>query len=417
MTRAVPHTSGPAGLASGLVWAAPRRRLLPRRRPGPCLRLGDRQAHGPDAREGEVPLLLALAGGLLATDSVPAGTWAFAATLPDGRRWSWSAGIAPGAEEPVRPLPGAERHHPDDGTLRVALAEEAAVTRLAGVAVDGGDPRLPDAVRAALPDLDVRAVTPVTAGLPTLAAPARVPVPLAAALTSAAALLATAPAWAPMVASALRPPPPPPPATVAVGPDPAAFAPLCTAALEAWWPRIAGWRPVGSGCALAGHLPEPLPVPPPDGAGAPLVVWREALMAEDGNAVLAAAAAGRILETWPHGSLRTGDGLLLWQVRRIAPVRRPTDPDSADPGRAAPVLAAAFADAPDAVTRSRDGLTVRAPVGAALLLAGAAAADGLMPVRLDLPAGAPATLLLAPPPSRLVPERDAPPADGTEGGG
>ena len=65
-------------------------------------------------------------------------------------------------------------------------------------------------------------------------------------------------------------------------------------------------------------------------------------------------------------------------------------------------LAALWADTPDAVTADGTGFTVSASSGPQELFARAARVPGLTPVRLERPAKGRTTLVLRPPPSRVL---------------
>ena len=283
-------------------------------------------------------------------------------------------------------------------------------------------------IAALAPDVPLHDVEPDTAGMPTFVPPRRVPVrPLAGTAAAGVAALVAAVAVVPAVRPLLETPPPPPPETVGVHVAPGAFAEACAAALDAWWPRVTGWRARGGGCAVSGYLPEDPVLPEPgaaDPAGTaepprlsrPMVAWRVLVPVSGRNAVLARAAADRTVAAWPHGARTAADTLTLWRAGALPLV--PADGRAAgapalhpDPEAVRDRLAARWADTPDAVTRgdgdgSGSGLfEVRVPRGAsaAAVLSRSGGVPGIAPVRLELSVGGAGALVLAPVTVRQAP--------------
>lgn len=384
---------------------------------------------------GETALLLALGAGVLADDrasdipsdsGTPSGSWLFVAVLSagpdaaDATFWSALADLDPAAPDgrAVRPHPRAEEIYTDPDTAHAALCEHAGVTSLAGIAIATLNqgrtpaPALLDMVRTACPGVTIRTVIPRPRDLPVFSPAGQLPLRLIGTITiGVAAVLILALTVIPMIAEALKPAPPPPPAMVHVGPDASAFGDTCTGALGDWWPRIAGWERSGAGCALAGHLSADQARMRPEATSArqlPIVIWQDLRQTGQVNTVLAASAATRVLERWPHMSHRDGTTILLWQTRALDLVVQDetTDETGRDlhQARAIKTLASLFAETPDAVARGAgDTVTISAPGDIAGLFGRAARAKGLTPVRFDRPDTGRARLVLAPARPRTVP--------------
>lgn len=447
-------------LVAGLTWeiaAGPEAPVMGANAPH-VLRLPDRRARLADAADGPCgSLLLAMAADLTTVHFPGAsGPWAFIAELPEAEGppalWMAIADIAAPGEEGdgpaagegvsgyVTPRPGPERIFDDPDDALAALQEHLDITDIAGLAVrwlPGRETRrgrmiMGIAEIAETLDLhDVGPETPAPAGLdreatsatvlPGFSPPRQVPVRLLGGLGAvAAAFLAAVFVVLPAIEEALRPPPPPPVETVSAQVAPGAFASACTAALEAWWPRITGWQVAGTGCAMAGHLPDDPALPEPGSAGLtvlPMAVWRQLVPEPGRNRVLARSAADQMIATWPHEARIDANGLTLWRTESLPLVPREAGETEArpDPTETRARLAALWADAPDAVTRPGDsGLiairtTGATPTGA--MLARAARVPGIAPVRLVRSADG-ATLVLAPVSSREVPATLFEPVDG-----
>ena len=212
----------------------------------------------------------------------------------------------------MRWLPFRSGMTPDDthrGRMIMGIAEIAGTVELEDV---GPDALPPDGT-----DRDAAAA----ARLPVFAPPRQVPVRLLGGLASVAgAVLAGFLVVVPMVEAAFRAPPPPPPETVVVRVAEGAFATTCTAALDAWWPRITGWQVGSAGCAVAGHLPDEPVLPEPraaDRLGRPMVVWRHLVPERGRNSVLARSAADQMVAAWPHEARIDPDGLTLWRTASL----------------------------------------------------------------------------------------------------
>ena len=409
-----------------------------------------------DGAQTDGALLLALAADALAqrgrAQTAPE-TWLFVAVIgPDATAapsvgtgplvWTGLAELGPagGGELTATPYPRSETLNGDPDTALRALKEDLAVSRVAGIAVSviggtGGTEASASISPAALareitalcaqaaPEATVLHVGPELAfrslpgASPYFAAPTRLPLRKAGILgAAAAATVVLGLTLTPWIAKALRAPVPPPPELVRVAPGPMAFGAACSAALADWWPRIVGWQRGDAGCALAGHIPAGYgPVAP--GADSPrtvpILIWLNLKRTENANPVLARGAAARVLESWPHGQRITPGTILLWQTRALplvataipasAPATNSTPAAGSDAAvNAAGRLAALWADTPDAVTADGTGFSVTASSGPQELFARAARVPGLTPVRLERPAKGRTTLVLRPPPSRVL---------------
>ena len=415
-------------LIAGLTWeiaSGPETPVLRANAP-PVLRLPERRARLTDFdRCGPAPasLLLAMAAGL--TRGVPdaSGAWAFLAELrtPEGDPAFWMAladlnapdgGTAATSSRAsgATPRPGPEEMFGDADEALTALQNHLVITEIAGIAVrwSPGEETRRDRMIEGFShigrDIPLHDVEPDATGLPVFVPPRQVPVKLLGSVgAGAGALLAGLFVVLPMVQAAFRAPPPPPPAMVSVGIAPGAFATSCTTALDAWWPRVVGWRLESTGCARAGYLPETPDLPRPettDRLSAPMVIWRYLVPESGRNPVLARSAAGQVIATWPHEARIAETGLTLWQTASLplVPVADTEEP-AADAIRAH--LAALWADAPDAVARTGDLFTIT-PSGsppAATLFATASRVPGIAPVRLIQPG----ELVLAPITPRKMP--------------
>ena len=427
-------------LVAGLSWesaSGPETPVLRKDAP-PVLRLPARRAFLPDdeARDGPCgSLLLAMADALVRNHPASAGAWAFMAELPhegDEDRgpgcvfWLGIADIdapddgdaAEGARPEVTPRPGPEQVFAQPGEALEALDARLAVTDLAGLAVawcpDGRltergriimglphvapdvtlhdlDPTRPSGLSAAEESVSAGAMIAPFAGTPVFVPPRRVPVRLLGWLgAGTAAALAVVFIVMPAIKEALRAPPPPPPEMATVAIAPGSFASACTEALDAWWPRVTGWRTGSSGCALAGHLPKEhaLPAPVADGPARPMVAWRNLVPEPGRNAVLARAAAEQAMATWAHEAAMDETGVTFRRTASLPLVPTDGERDIADPAVTRARLAALWADTPDAVTTPNatgSGLfMIGTPGGlpATEILSRADGIPGIAPVRL-----------------------------------
>ena len=464
-----PARTGPGGLvaddgtrlAAGLSWEianGPEKPVLGVNAPL-VLRLPTRRAQRADAGTGPCgSLLLHMAAELTAIHFPAAsGPWAFIAEIPapDGppTLWMGLADIAaPGgsggasADEPglraVTPRPGPEMTFETPGEALDALERLLGITEIAGIAVrwlpvrDGmtaadthrGQMIAGIAEISETVDLhDVGPAAPAPPGIdrdaamaarpPVFVPPRRLPVRLLGALgIGSAATVAGVFVILPMVEEALRPPPPPPPEMVRVHIAPDAFGTACTEALDAWWPRITGWRLDSAGCAMAGHLPETPVLPEPratDRTSRAMVVWRHLVPKDGRNIVLGRRAAGKVLDAWPHESRLDEASLTLWSTASLP--LTPVDGIGADASRPDPEairarLAALWAHTPGAVTLQREGRSaghVRivtaagTPAGASLSRAGEV--PGISPVRLVETAEGEGEMLVGPVVAREMP--------------
>ena len=399
---------------------------------GFLLRHDGRVAHAPGdlPAQGAGSLLLAVARAIAAAEGGGAprpGTWLAAAGMPsaaEGQRAFWLGAVAVSGAGAFQPVPSPEETVGSREEFLAALADLAAVTAVAGIAVadlgDGGHEALAAGIRRRLEAASgggrdqapppVTVVTPDGAGGPAFARQRRVPAGLLALGTlGLVTLLAGALAVPPVLGGWLSPPPAPP-RMVEVEIPRGAFADACTAALAGWWPRIVGWVADGRGCALAGHLPAALAGAdmaagradgPPQAA---MAVWTTLARARQANGILADSAARRVLGGWQHGQLHRGDRLALWQERSVDLVPLAAAGGSRpDTGTAGTSLAALWANRPGAVVAGQGGFSVSAPGSAETLLARAARVESLEPVRLELPADGVPKLLLRYRSSRHVP--------------
>ncbi|MXW34081.1 MAG: hypothetical protein F4Z60_00020 [Chloroflexi bacterium] len=429
-------------LVGGLAWetaSGPEAPVIGADAPS-VLRLADRRARLAVA-EGDRcgSLLLAMAAGLARLAPEASGPWAFIAEIPEGDApllWMAVADIAAaddgkdgGTAARVTPRPGPEGTFDDADEALDALEGHLSVTDVAGIAVfwtpvrPGMTPadsfRGPVIQRLAdiAPDVPLHDVEPA-AGTSVFLPPRRVPVRLLGRLAGGAtALLAGVLFVVPAVQALLEPDAPPAVETVAVAIPPGAFASACTGALDAWWPRVTGWRAGSSGCALAGHLPQERDLPEPEATrrlARSMTVWRHLVRDPARNKALAIAAAGQLVATWPHEARLGDDGLTLWRTASVPLGRARTPVDGAappDPDAVLSRLAALWADAPDAVTGG-DGpdagaslFTVRTPGAepAPAILSRVEGIRGITPVRLVQSAAGGTELVLAPVAPRLVP--------------
>lgn len=392
---------------------------------------GGRYARTQDpAAEGARSLLMAMARGLAGPEDgaepPEPGDWLFAARTdpepghPDGRYWLAQASVteAEGGGSVPLPLPRPEEIRDSFEGLVQAAAGIASVWIVPGLAVPDTDP-FAGRIAEALADAGVfdpsriRRVPLRADGLPAFERIRRLPVTAAAAAAVAmGGALAAAVVLPGFLSSLLAAPPPPsvPLATVAVAEG--AFRTECSRRLSDWWPRIAGWRPAVSGCALAGHAPAGLEavdaVEGGSAGGGPSVTmlsWQRLSLADGANPVLAGGAADRVLAGWTHGVRRDGDGLLLWRASLLPLV--PADGRDAAAASGRP-LEALWAGTPGAVRAGQGGYEVTAPGDPDDLLARASLADGLEPVRIEVPEAGSATMALRPPEFRAVPASSLP---------
>ncbi len=455
----VPVPPVPAGLdapdgtrlVAGLAWetaSGPEAPVLRGNAPS-VLRLPDRRARLAEADGGRCgSLLLAMAAGLARHVPGASGPWALIAEIPDpdGAPLLWLAvadiALSGDGETDARvtPRPGPEATFDDPDEALAALQEHLAITEIAGLAVrwrpvhEGMSPadthrgHVIQGLAHIAPDVPLHDVEPDASGLPAFAPPRRVPVRLLGGLAiGTAAFLAGILVVLPTVQALFETPPPPPPEMVAVGLPPGSFAAACTSALDAWWPRVTGWRAGSAGCALSGHLPAgpDLPEPPEtERLARPMTAWRHLLPGNGRNGVLARAAAEQMIGTWPHEARLAADSLTLWRTASLplAPtetVGEGATPLLQDPDAVRSRLAARWADAPDAVSGGEQGadsglFTVRVTGGepAGAILSRAGGIPGIAPVRLVQSAAGEAELVLAPIVSRDVPAEFLEPAEG-----
>lgn len=441
-------------LIAGLTWkvaSGPETPVMRKNAPS-VLRLPDRRAElAVDEGERCGSLLLSMAADLPALAAKDHGPWAFIAELPEPEDaptiWMGIADIAAtgggteeeaattGAAREVTPRPGPESMFDDPEDALEALRAHLAALDLAGLAVrwhPGRETRRGTMIKgiaevatslplhdvgpeAACPFRDVAAERTAAERLPVFTRPRQVPVRLLALLgTGTAALLAGVFVILPTIEDLFRVPPPPPPPTVTVQVAPGAFAGACTAALEAWWPRVTGWQVGIAGCALAGHLPEKPVLPEPEATGRtvrPLVVWRQLVPEPGRNQVLARAAADQMIATWPDEARIDENGLALWRTESLPLV--PTQADGSGeqpaPEEIRARLAALWADAPTAVTRPGDGdgdlITIKTSgaMSAATMFARAGRVHGIAPARFARSADGTGELVLTPVSLREMP--------------
>ena len=443
-------------LVAGLTWeiaSGPEAPVLKRNAPH-VLRLPDRRARLAAADDGPCGSLLLAMAADLTTAHVPgaSGTWAFIAEIPGSDPaptiWMGVADIASPDEEDegtdggegvsrfVRPRPGPELAFDDPDEALEELGERLEVMDIAGLAVrwhpgrETRRGRMIQGITAIAQTLELHDVLPdrpvpvegdrdasPAVQLPVFGPPRQVPVRLLVGLGSGAlALLAAVFVVLPMIEDALRAPPPPPPEMVSVQVASGAFAGVCTAALDAWWPRITGWRVESSGCALAGHLPMELALPEPgpvEPTGRPMVVWRQLVMESGRNQVLARSAADQRISTWPHEARVDANRLTLWRTESLPLVPAATDPagDRPGAGEIRTRLAALWADAPGAVTVPDAGgaagglvtISTSGATGVPAVFSRAARVPGMAPARLVRSASGAGELVLAPVTPRAVP--------------
>ena len=410
-----------------------------------------------DGAQTDGALLLALAADALGQRSraqTAPETWLFVAVIsPDANTtpsvgtgpviWTGLAELGPvgDGELTATPYPRSETLNGDPDTALKALKEDLAVIRVAGIAmsvIGGTEGREASAsisaaalaheitalCAQAAPEATVLyvgpelAFRPLAEASPYFATPARLPLRkagiLAAAITASVVFALTLTPW---IAKALRAPVPPAPELVRVAPGPMAFGEACSAALADWWPRIVGWQRGDAGCALAGHIPAgygSVALGADSPRTVPILIWLNLKLTENANPVLANGAAARVLESWPHGQRTIPGTILLWQTRAL-PLVATAIPASASGTNstlaagsdgavsAAARLAALWADTPDAVTADGTGFIVTASSDPQELFARAARVPGLTPVGLERPAKGRTTLVLRPPPSRVLP--------------
>ncbi len=414
LTPPVPARTGPAGLvaddgtllATGLTWevaTGPERPVLGGNAPS-VLRLPTRRARLADTGSAPCGSLLLQMAAELTTIFFPAATgpWAFFAEIPeqDGppTLWMGLADIAapgefggPSADETgprtATPRPGPELKFESPEEALEALEQLLNITEIAGIAMrwlpvqagmtpaDTHRGQMIAGIAGISETVEMHDVGPdvpappgidrdvaLDASLPVFAPPRRLPVRLLAGLgIGAGAMVAAVFIVVPLIEVALRPAPPPPPEMVSVQVAPDAFGAACTTALDAWWPRITGWRLYSAGCAMAGHLPGEPVLPEPqatDRTSRAMVVWRHLVPEGGRNIILARAAAGQILATWPHESRLDEAGLALWSTASLP--LTPTDGSGDGASRRDPEaiharLAALWAHTPGAVTLQREG--------------------------------------------------------------
>lgn len=404
------------------------------------LRLPDRRARLVGVKDEPCgSLLLAMAAGLARLAPGVSGPWAFIAEIPEPDDvpllWMAVADVATTEDDGdgetaarVTPRPGPEGTFDEADEALSALQEHLSVTDVAGIAVRWTPVRpgmvAEDTFRGPFiqglariaPDVPLHDVEPA-AGTPVFVPPRRVPVRLVGALgAGVAALLAGFLFVVPAVQALFETPLPPPPEMVAVAIPTGAFASACTQALDAWWPRVIGWRTEASGCALSGHLPRKPALPEPqatDLLARPMTVWRHLVPENGRNAVMGKAAAEQMIGTWT-GEARLDEGdLTLWRTASLPLAPAETTGEGMpllDSDAIRSRLAALWADAPDAVTRGgqdADGdlFTISAPAAetASAILARAEAVPGIAPVRLVQLAAGGTELVLARAAFREVP--------------
>ena len=466
---------GPAGvheedgtrLASGLTWeiaSGPEAPVLRKGAPH-VLRLPKRRARLADTADGPCGSLLLQMAADLVTVFFPAasGPWVFFAELPqpDGPPLVWmavadiagpetdseEASAGAGVARNVVPRPGPELTFEDPEEALAALQDLLAITDVAGIAVrwlpmrPGMTPedthrgpmitgiteiarrvKLEDVGPDALPPDGVDRNAVAAAAVPVFVAPRRLPVRALGGLGIAAtALLAGVFVVMPMIEEAFRPEPQLPPELVRAQVAPGAFGAACTAALDAWWPRIIGWQLDSAGCALAGHLPETPALPEPrarERTARPMIVWRHLVPEGGRNIVLARAAARQVLLTWPHEA-RLDEAspdrasLTLWSTASLPLTRIEAEGDGVSPAEPDEIrgrLAALWAHTPGAVTLQRadrgpDLVKIvtagGTPAGASLSRAGEV--PGIAPVRLVENGQGDGELLVGPVASRELP--------------
>ncbi|MYG28121.1 MAG: hypothetical protein F4213_19220 [Boseongicola sp. SB0677_bin_26] len=435
-------------LVTGLTWeiaSGPEAPVLRGNAP-PVLRLPTRRARlANEADDTCGSLLLAMAKGLARVAPRVSGPWAFIAEIPEPGGapllWMAVADLAPPegsdgeSDGSATPRPGPEGTFDDADEALVALQDLLAVTDVAGIAVSwtpvhaGMTPadthrgRVIQSLACIAPDVPLHDVEPAPA-TPVFVPTRRVPVRLLGALgTGAAAFLAGVVVILPMIEEALRPDPLPAPEMVSVRVADGAFAGACTEALDAWWPRITGWRLDSAGCAMAGHLPEEPHLQEPhftERTARPMVVWRHLVPESDRNVVLARAAADQVIASWPHEARLDQTSLTLWRTAALPLEPTEMTVDGPDPEAVRARLAALWADAPGAVTLMQEGrgpdllrVATSGATSADAVLSRAARVPGIAPARLVQLAGGVGELVLAPVITR---ELDVIHFESTEGG-
>ena len=377
-------------------------------------------------------LLIALASGLLHDSPIASGTWVFvASTANDESASTFLLAIADlSPPEPdqmnarvadrVVPRAGPEGifNNPED--VLAAFQTHLLTTEVAGIATcwpagpDANCTLILQSLSSAAPDTPCLDVSPRSDNLPIFTAPPRVPARvLGLAAAGAAAIFIGIFIILPAIQSLFEAPPAPPVAMTDVVIEEGAFAGVCLASLNAWWPRSVGWTISGRGCALAAHLPSTPVLPNPgrsDRMFEPMMIWAHYTVASDRNPVLARSAAEQIITTWPHEARLDGKTLTLWYVEPVSaiaaePARTTEGQAKTTPEHTLNRLAKAWAEAPGAVTASETGFAVSPPFGviARDVFDRSARVPGLEPVRFVQSASGRGTLDLAPITTRQVP--------------
>ena len=379
-------------------------------------------------------LLVALASGLLHDSPGASGTWVFIAnTVSDETASTFLLAIAdltPPEPDQVNnrvadrivPRAGPEGTFSNPKDVLAAFQTHLLTTEVAGIATYWPGPAGPDAkcslilqgLTSAAPDTLCLDVSPSSDNLPIFTAPPRVPARvLGLAAAGASALFIGIFIVLPAIQSLFEAPPAPPVAMTDVVIKEGAFAGVCLASLNAWWPRSVGWAISGRGCALAAHLPSTPVLPNPgrsDRMFEPMIIWAHYTVASDRNPVLARSAAEQIITTWPHEARLDGKTLTLWYVEPVSaiaaePARTTEGQAKTRPEHTLNRLAKAWAEAPGAVTASETGFAVSPPFGviARDVFDRSARVPGLEPVRFVQSASGRGTLDLAPITTRQVP--------------
>ena len=482
------RTPGGLRLMAGLTWEIASGPETPVMRPNAplVLRLPERRVllARQDANGPASALLLAMAAAL--AHSGVTGPWVFLAELPgpgndpaaepllwlaaadlstadlaapdgnareDGPAQSTARPITSGR---ITPRPGPEQVFSDPDAALAALHKYLATSETSGLCTMwaardmSSRGRLLQSLARIAPTLPVEEIGPealprdvsgdlprdVSGDLPCFHPPRRIPARvLGAAGGGLALVLAAVFVVIPVVEAAFEPPPPPPPEMVSVRIGEGAFAAACTAALEAWWPRVVGWQLQSAGCALAGHLPPApaLPEPPlPARLSHPMVIWHHLAPEPGRNVILARSAAEQMIGAWEHEAQLTAEHLTFWQVAPLPMVPLPVVPvEDAERGPDNLArLSALWAERPGAVTREAQNFRVTPGPDASprRLFTRAARVSGLAPVRLiqDSRTETGGQLVLAPVMTRTVPvtlleppvdsrlESGAPPSQGKD---
>ena len=385
------------------------------------------------ADPGSGSLLVSLARGLLHENPQSAGTWVFVAQIMEhDSEPSFMLAIADLApanpeDEIVRigrisPRAGHEHIFRDYGSLVAAFKTHIQTMEISGIVIcrpdntddtddtDAVYPQVFQEIISAVPDMTFHEVMPRTEDLPVFGVRRHISLKPFISVVTGLVIMFMVFFWVvPIIRSMTEAPPPQPVAMTDVVIEKGAFAKECLAGFNIWWPRSVSWKTIGRGCAIMGHFPDRPVLPSPEQPGRlfeNMIIWKEFILVNNRNIVLARTAAELMLETWPHESRLDGNRLVLWYIQQLpliaADIANGTELTQEEIGRQ---LLNAWAEAPESVFISKTDFNIKQPsdITGIEIFERTSRVPEIEPVSFIETATGQKTLKLVPPVSRQVP--------------